>query len=247
MSLVRSQADAPLFYMPKTKENKVKTVLAVGAHPDDIDFGASGTIAKFIAEGAEAYYVICTDGSRGSDDPKMTYESLSKIRENEQKAAAKVLGVKEVFFLKRTDTQLVADFELKQDIARVIRKVKPDLIITIDPTFYYSEVGFINHTDHRAAGLATMDAFFPMARDRMTFPKLIDEGHEPHTTPEIWFVNWAGGEKKVDVTKTFEKKLEAISKHTSQFKDFKDVEKMMRSRGKKGKYYEQFKVVKLGW
>jgi LmbE family N-acetylglucosaminyl deacetylase len=244
--------------MQKSKESEIKTVypeirrvLAVGAHPDDIDFGASGTVAKFVKDGAQVYYVICTDGSRGSDDPKMTYEKLAKTRESEQRAAAKALGVKEVFFLNREDTKLVADFELKQDIARIIRKIKPDLIITIDPTFYYSEQGFINHTDHRAAGLATMDAFFPMARDRMTFPKLIEEGLEPHVTGEIWFVNWAGGNKKVDVTDTMDAKLAAIKCHTSQFKNFADIEKMMKSRGEgKGrnkKYFERFNAVKLGW
>lgn len=140
---------------------KNKIILAVGAHPDDTDFGASGTISKWVEEGATAYYLIATDGSRGSTDPKMTHKKLAKIRRKEQEEAARVLGVKKVFFLNHTDTQLVSDIFLKEEIVRIIRTVRPDIVITMDPAFYYSaENGFINHTDHRAAALAAMDAVF---------------------------------------------------------------------------------------
>ncbi len=232
---------------------KDKIILAVGAHPDDIDFGASGTIAKWVSEGATAYYLICTDGSRGSDDPKMTHEKLAKIRREEQIKSCKVLGVKKVFFLNNTDTQLVSDINLKEQIVRIIRTVRPNIVITMDPAFYYSSDfydghGFINHTDHRAAGLATMDACFPLCRDRLTFPEHEKEGLSPHKVEELLFVSFdrAKGDLLVDITKTFDKKIKALSLHKSQFSDFKKVEKRVRDRAgkfgrKKGyKFAENF-------
>src|SRR5271166_4583963 len=129
-------------------------VLGVAAHPDDLDFGASGTFAKWAAQGASCYYLICTNGCKGSDDPKMTEQKLIKIRKAEQIAAGKVIGLKGVFFLGHNDTELVADIKLKKEIVRYIRKLKPDIVVTTDPTMIYSKRGYINHTDHRAAGLA---------------------------------------------------------------------------------------------
>src|SRR3989344_3272546 len=213
---------------------KSKVVLAVGAHPDDIDFGASGTIAKFAEEGADTYYLICTDGSRGSSDPKMTHKRLAEIRKKEQENAGKVLGIKKVFFLNHTDTQLVSDLTLKEDIVRIIRTVKPNIVITMDPTFFYStEFGFVNHTDHRAAALATMDACFPLSRDRLTF------------------LNHEKVEHLVDISKTFKKKIKVLEFHKSQFEDFKKIEKMMTGRAKmlgktkKYKFAESFVRIKL--
>lgn len=199
-----------------------KVVLAVGAHADDMDFGASATVAKFIKEGWDAYYIVATDGSRGSEDPEMTHERLAAIRQEEQKAAARVLGVKDVFFLGHTDTQLVADQQLKEEIVRIIRTVKPTIAITMDPTFYYyagEEFGFINHTDHRNVGLATLDAVFPMARDRLTFPEHEKMGLSPWKTAELWMVNFTTPTHVVDVTETWETKVKALRCHTSQFKD----------------------------
>ena len=117
---------------------KGKIVLAVGAHPDDMDFGASGTIAKWTSEGASCYYLICTDGSRGSTEPRMTHKKLAKIRKEEQIETCRFLGVKKVFFLNHADTQLVADLTLKEEIVRVIRELRPNIVITMDPTFYFT-------------------------------------------------------------------------------------------------------------
>ncbi len=216
------------------KDNmKKKVVLAVGAHPDDIDFGASGTIAKWVQEGVECYYLICTDGSRGSADPKMTHKKLAQIRKKEQENAGKVLGIKKVFFLNHTDTQLVSDLTLKEDIVRIIRTVKPNIVITMDPTFFYStEFGFVNHTDHRAAALATMDACFPLARDRLTFLNHEKEGLKPHRVEELWLVSFGKVEHLVDISETFKKKIKALELHKSQFEDFKKIEKMMKVRAK---------------
>ncbi|MEK7450610.1 MAG: PIG-L deacetylase family protein [Patescibacteria group bacterium] len=212
---------------------KSKIILAVGAHPDDTDFGASGTIAKWVEEGSTAYYLICTDGSRGSQDPLMTHKKLALIRRKEQEDSAKVLGIKKVFFLDHTDTQLSADIVLKEQIVKIIRQVRPNIVITMDPTFYYSQkFGFINHTDHRAAGLATLDACFPLSRDRLTFPEHEKEGLKPHKVEELLLVNFEKADYFVDITKTIDKKIKALSCHKSQFDDFKKVEKMIRERSK---------------
>lgn len=201
-------------------------VLAVGAHPDDIDFGAAGTIAKWTGEGARVYYLVCTDGSRGSDDPGMTRKKLAQIRREEQVNAGRVLGIKKIFFLKHADTTLVSDFKLKKDIAQVIKTIKPNILLTMDPSLYYSEkFSFINHSDHRAAALAAMDACFPLSRDRLTFPDHERKGLFPHKTKELWLIGFEKRNQLVDVTKTFEKKLKALSMHKSQFPDFPAVKK----------------------
>ncbi|MDP2637894.1 MAG: PIG-L deacetylase family protein [Candidatus Levybacteria bacterium] len=216
---------------------KNKIILAVGAHPDDMDFGASGTIAKWVSEGATAYYLICTDGSRGSEDPKMTHKKLAATRKEEQLEAAKVLGVKKVFFLNHTDTQLVSDLKLKEQIVRIIRIVRPDTVITMDPTFYYSTdffngFGFINHTDHRAAALATMDACFPLCRDRLTFPEHEKVGLRSRKVKEVLFTNFEKKDFIVDISKTFDRKIKALSLHKSQFSNFKEVEDRVKKRAK---------------
>lgn len=237
-------------------ENKV--ILAVGAHPDDMDFGASGTIAKWANEGAKAYYVICTDGSRGSEDPKMTHKKLAQIRRKEQEEAAKILGVKKVFFLNHTDTQLVANLKLKEEIVKIVRTLRPDVVITMDPTFYYSQnfssiigFGFINHTDHRAASLATMDAVFPLSRDRLTFLHHEKAGLKPHKVTELLLTSFEKKDFLVDISKTFDKKIKALSMHKSQFADFSEVKKRVKSRARdlgrsKGyKFAENFIRIRL--
>lgn len=208
----------------------------MGAHPDDMDFGASGTIAKFIEEGYDVYYVLCTDGSRGADDPEMTHEKLAATRRSEQIAAGKILGITDIFFLDYPDTQLVVDMQLKEELVRIIKQVKPQIVITMDPTFYYSVdpmwggAHFINHSDHRAAGLATMDAVFPLSRDRLTFPQHEKDGLAPHVVEELWFTNSIEKRHLVDITNTFEKKLRALECHKSQFDDFPAVKKRMTTR-----------------
>ncbi len=231
---------------------KKKVILAVGAHPDDMDFGASGTVAKWVEEGATAYYLICTDGSRGSTDPKMTHKKLADIRKKEQIEAGKILGLKKVFFLNHTDTQLVSDLKLKEEIVKIIRKVKPNIVITMDPIFYYStEFAFINHTDHRAAALATMDACFPLSRDRLTFLQHEKDGLKPHRVEELWLTSFTKPVHLVDISKTFDKKIKALALHDSQFDDFERIKKLMTGRGKmlakkvKYKFAESFVRIKM--
>lgn len=194
-------------------------VLGVAAHPDDLDFGASGTFARWAEEGASCYYLICTDGSKGSDDPEMTEEKLVDIRIEEQKAAGKILGLKDVFFLRHKDTELVADIALKKEIVRFIRKLKPDIVVTMDPTLVYSKRGFVNHTDHRAAGQAAIDAVYPLARDRLTFKEMENEGLPPHRVRFLYLVNFDNSNEVVDISRTIQTKLEALSCHKSQISE----------------------------
>ena len=203
--------------MTDKTEFKPKAVLGVAAHPDDLDFGMSGSAAKWAADGAEVYYLILTDGSKGSDDRRLSSAELIKIRRQEQRAAAKILGLKDVFFLDNEDGLLVNGAELKRDIVRVIRQTRPEVVVTMDPTMVYSvEAGYLNHPDHRAAGQAALDAVFPLARDHLSFPELLAEGLEPHKVATVLLMQFGPAEFLVDITPVFDKKLAALAAHASQ-------------------------------
>lgn len=208
-------------------------VLAVGAHADDIDFGASGSIAAWAAAGARVEYLVITDGSKGSADHHMTSTQLIRRRRTEQRAAAKTLGARTVHFLGYEDGQLTVTSALKCDIVRVIRRVRPDTVIVMDPTFVYSaRLGFINHPDHRAAGQATLDAIFPLARDHLSFPDLyVREGLEPHKVAHVLLLNLDTYNCLVDITTTMELKLSALLMHASQIPDPAAVVEMLHARG----------------
>ena len=199
---------------------KPRVVLGIAAHPDDLDVGAGGTMAYFAQQGADVHYLILTDGSKGSDDPTMTSANLISIREAEQQQALESIGGKTITFLHYPDGELEVTMKLKKEIVKTIRTLKPDVIITMDPTVIYSlSKGIINHPDHRAAGQATLDAVFPLARDRLTFPELYAAGYEPHKTTTILLVNFDTSNFAVDITDTFDKKMLALKAHTSQFGD----------------------------
>jgi LmbE family N-acetylglucosaminyl deacetylase len=222
-------------------------ILGVAAHPDDLDFGASGTFAKWVMEGNSCYYLICTDGSKGSNNPGMTETRLAKIRKLEQEDAGRILGLKGVFFLNHKDTELVADNNLKKEIVRFIRKIKPDIVVTMDPTFVYSKMGFINHTDHRACGQATIDAVYPLARDRLTFKELEREGLAPHKTAMLYLMNSDNSNEVVDISNTILVKLKALSCHASQISpaSMERVKGMSRIYGKEKGYKFAERFVKL--
>ncbi len=197
-------------------ENKNgKVVLGVAAHSDDLDFGALGTFANFVNQGYKCYYLILTDGSKGSRDPKMTPKRLADIRKKEQLSSATLIGIKNVFFLDHKDGELVPDMKLRKEIVRYIRRLKPDIVVTQDPTYMFSD-RFVNHTDHRAAGTATIDAVFPAARNSMTFPELKKEGHEPHRVSQMYLINMKDPNFAVDITKFIDLKIKALSMHKSQ-------------------------------
>jgi LmbE family N-acetylglucosaminyl deacetylase len=207
---------------------KPKVVLGVAAHPDDLDFGASGTMSGFAKNGADVHYLIVTDGSKGSSDPKLTSAELIKMREEEQRNAVKAIGGKSVTFLGYPDGMLEVTMALKKDIVKVIRTLKPDIVITMDPSMLYSsERGFINHPDHRAAAQATLDSVFPLARDHMVFPELFADGYLPHKTPTVLLTNFDNNNFVVDITDTFQDKIAALKAHASQVGDIDEVEKWL--------------------
>jgi LmbE family N-acetylglucosaminyl deacetylase len=204
-----------------------KVILGIAAHPDDLDFGASGTMAKFARGGAEIHYLIITDGGKGSKDKAMTPAKLTALRQAEQRAALKELGGTDVQFLNGfCDGELEVTMALKKELVKAIRIVKPDVVVTMDPSMIYSaRRGFINHPDHRAAGQATLDAIFPLARDHMSFPDLFEAGHEPHITATALLINFDHANFAVDITDTFEQKMAALKAHDSQISDINEVRK----------------------
>jgi len=233
---------------------KNKKILVIGAHPDDNDFGCAGTSAQATKAGAKVVYLIATRGQRGSNDKKMTSEKLSEIRDREQNEAAKVLGIQKVHFLDFFDGELVADLQLKEQLVFFIRKYRPDYVFTMDPSrFYYKNFGFINHTDHRAVGEAALDACYPLARLPLLFSGHKKMGLKPHKVKEVFLSSFDPEEANVfvDISKTLPLKIKALSKHRSQFPDFRQVRKMITEWasvcGKKAgvKYAEGFVRLKL--
>ncbi len=206
-----------------------QVVLGVGAHPDDLDFMAGGSLASFAAEGAKVYYLILTDGSSGSAD--LTADSLALVatRKAEQDAAVKATGAAGSEFLDYTDGKLEITMELKKDIIRVIRKLKPDVVITFDPSvLYFTPRGFINHPDHRAAGQATLDAVFPLARDHLSFPEILAEGYQPHKVKTVLLSNFEKQDFYIDISQTMDAKVAALEAHGSQMPNMPAVEAMVR-------------------
>jgi LmbE family N-acetylglucosaminyl deacetylase len=198
-------------------------LMVISPHPDDCEFGVSGTVARLVKEGKQAVYVICTNGDKGTSDRSLTPEKLAKIRVKEQLAAAKLLGVKHTVFLGYPDQGVEDCHEFRRDLVREIRRYKPFAVATADPYRKY-----MWHRDHRITGTVAADAVFPYSRDHLSYPELLEEGLEPHKVREIWF--WGSEEPnfRQDITDTFETKLAALSCHKSQF----DVSAEMQARMK---------------
>lgn len=201
-------------------ENRPQRVLGVFAHPDDAEFFAGGTFARWAAEGAEIIFLLATSGDKGSDAPEMTSEQLAEIREAETKKAAEALGVREVIFLRYKDGELYPDLALRRDITRIIRLKRPDTIVTLDPTKFWSGTRSLNHPDHRAIGAATLEAVFPTARDRLNFIELErDEGLETHKVLTVYIAGAQEPTTAVDVTDYIETQVQALYHHKSQIKE----------------------------
>ena len=190
-------------------------VLVIAAHPDDSEFGAAGTVAKWIREGRRAAYLVCTSGEKGTTDPALTPEALIGIREAEQRAAARVLGVHEVVFLRQPDQGLEDTAEFRKSIARMIRSFRPDIVMTSDPYRRY-----IWHRDHRIIGQVVLDAVFPYARDRLAYPDLLAEGLMPHKVREIYFWGTEDINFRSDISETFDLMIAALRCHASQVREF---------------------------
>ena len=209
---------------------RARRILGVFAHPDDPEFFAGATFAKWAADGAEITFVVATSGDKGSSDPEMTQARLTEIRECEEREAAEALGVKEVVFLRYRDGELVADLGLRRDITRMIRLTKPDIVVTLDPTVWYSRRG-INHPDHRAIGAATLEAIFPTARDRLNFIEHErDEGLSTHKVTTVYVAGASEPNTIVDVTDSLETQIRSLYAHKSQISDMEKMAERIRER-----------------
>lgn len=232
-----------------------KKVLVITAHPDDPDFGASGTIAKWTNEGVHVEYLIVTDGSKGSEDPKMTSENLSAIRKIEQKNAAKVVGVNAVYFLDFPDGMIFNTPELRERIVYYIRKLQPDLVITHDPQNFIMNNERINHPDHRNVGETTLDCIFPLSRDRLSFPEHEQQGLAAHKVLDILLLFTTEPNYYSDISNTLDAKFQALAEHKSQIADmnyirdrFTEYSKLnAQASGENYQYAEAFRWIKMAY
>lgn len=227
-----------------SEDDTPKRALVIAAHPDDSEFGAAGTVYLWVKQGWEFYYLVCTNGAKGSDDPSLTPADLIRIRREEQRAAAAMLGVKDVFFLDNEDGELTPSRALLGDVVRYIRQLQPYAVFTHDPEAFIIADAMINHSDHRAVGQVVIDAVYPAARDRLNFPEQVEQGLQPHKVSAVYI--W-GSEKanfEVDITDVIDTKLNALLAHKSQF----DSEAFLRMalerwQSAEGRYIESFRRV----
>ena len=204
--------------MPDSERDETYSrAMVIMAHADDAEWTCAATMAKMCAEGWEVVLVLCTDGSKGTDDSEMTSERLAEIRAEEQRESGRILGLKEVVFLGYPDSYLEPTLQLRRDLAREIRRHRPDVVITEPPTRDIDSRYYGSHPDHLATGEAALAAVFPTARDRLTFPELLEEGFEPHKVSEVWIVGgMEGSDHFIDVEGHIETAVEALKAHKSQ-------------------------------
>ena len=234
----------------------IERVLVVVAHPDDVDFGASGTIAGWVADGVQVAYCICTSGDAGGFDDTPRAQ-MGPLREAEQKAAAAELGVQDLTFLRYPDGRVTPSIELRRDISREIRRVRPQRVLAPSPEIYWDRLG-VSHPDHRAVGEAALAAVYPDARNPFAHPELLaDEGLDAWTVTELWLMG-APPERAqhvVDITATFDRKVAALRAHFSQTGRWTELEQRIRGFGAataarfrlpEGHIAEVFQVVTIG-
>ena len=228
----------------------MKKVLVFSPHPDDLDFGCSGAAAKWAKEGKEVVYCIITGGCRGKHKTKVSEKELRKIREKEQLKAAEIAGVKKVIFLREKDGEVENIKRLRKKLVKVIRKIRPDIIMSFDPANRDFDNFYRSHRDHRFGAEAVFDAIYPDAGNEAFFPEL-NKKYPPHQIKEVWFYATNKPDVFVDISETIVQKISALKQHQSQIKDFDEIEKMIknwaREIGKKAKlkYAEGFRRVKF--
>jgi len=205
----------------------VERILVVTAHPDDVDFGAAGSVATWTDAGVEVAYCIVTDGDAGGSDRTISRADLAAVRRDEQREAAAKVGVSDVTFLGFPDGRLVPSIELRRDISRVIRRFRPDRVVAQSPERYWERL-YASHPDHLAAGEAAACAVYPDARNPFAHPELLEEGLEPHIVSELWVMATERANRVVDATEQFDKKLAALRSHRSQVGDGAHIEDLIR-------------------
>jgi len=231
-------------------EAKLAQVMVVTPHPDDAEYGVAGTVVRWVGQGREIVYVVCTNGDKGTSDTSVKPEELAKTREEEQIAAANLLGVREVIFLRHPDQGLEDTPEFRKEIVRLIRMYRPETVVTADPYRRY-----IWHRDHRMTGQVTLDAIFPYARDIFSYPDLAKEGLDPHKVKEVLLWGTEDINYRSDITETFDVKLSALRCHKSQVGHIplQELEDRLRERhrslaqGEEYKLAEGFHRVEILW
>ncbi|WBP85083.1 PIG-L deacetylase family protein [Kitasatospora cathayae] len=213
--------------MSESQEAPPDRVLVLTAHPDDTEFCVAGTVMQWTALGTEVTYCVLTDGDSGGYDDGLPRQSISPLRRAEQRAAAGYAGVREVRFLGYPDGRLEPSIELRRDIARVIRQVRPQVVLMPSPEINWARIAD-THPDHRAAGEAALRAVYPDARNPYAHPELRAQGLEAWEVPEIWLIMGPSPNHFVDVTDLFERKLAALRLHTSQTAHVADLEALLR-------------------
>ncbi|GAB4467603.1 MAG: PIG-L family deacetylase [Anaerolineales bacterium] len=236
----------PTEYIPRR-------AMSIHAHPDDQEFSIGGTLAKWARAGCEIISVVITSGDAGSNDPAKGAEYkpiLAELREKEQLAANAVLGVKETVFLRHPDGELEPTLALRKELTRLIRRFKPDTVLTGNPEGWFYGSEYINHPDHRAAAQAACEAVFPSAGSRLIFADLLSAGYEPHEVRRLYIHGTDKSDTWVDISETLEIKIKALQQHASQV-PVGEVGKWMtewaeeEAKGKGMKYAESFKVMIL--
>ena len=229
---------------------KLAQVMVVTPHPDDAEYGVAGTVVRWVNQGKEVVYVVCTNGDRGTSDAGVKPEELAKTRETEQIAAANLLGVREVIFLRHPDQGLEDTGDFRKEIVRLIRLYQPETVVTADPYRRY-----IWHRDHRITGQVILDAIFPYARDHLSYPDLMKEGIYPHKVKEVLLWGTEDVNHRSDITETFHGKLTALRCHKSQVGHIPpgELEKRLRERhrslaeGENFSLAEAFHRVEILW
>ncbi len=225
--------------------------MVIVAHPDDAEFGSAGTIARWVQEGATAAYILATSGDVGIAEPGMTNARAAEIREAEALAAAKVVGVEEVIFLREPDGMLENTLDLRRRLVREMRRFKPEIVITGDPTMFYTPRGGINHPDHRAIAAAALDAIFPAVGQPNLFQELEAEGLKAHKVRKVYLTARGQGDVFVDISETIELKIEALKQHVSQVGESKGLADRIRewsaevAAGKEMSYADAYRVITL--
>ncbi len=225
--------------------------MAISAHPDDIEFGSAGTLARWVKEGCPVAYVLVTSGDVGIADPGMTKARATEIREAESLAAAKVIGVEDVTFLRVGDGMVENTMELRKRLVREIRRFKPEVVVALDPTLMFTPMGGINHPDHRAVGEATMDAIFPASGQPNLFQELEEEGIYSHKVRKVYVSSRGHGDTFVDISSTIDLKIAALKAHDSQVGKANGLEERIRNgsavlgQGKEMAFAEAFRVLTI--
>jgi LmbE family N-acetylglucosaminyl deacetylase len=235
--------DNSSFYIPAS-------AMAIMAHPDDIEFSCAGTLARWAKAGARISYVLLTSGDVGIDEPGMTRERATEIREAESRAAAEVGGATEIIFLREPDGLLQPTLELRKKLVREIRRFKPEVVLCPDPTIVWAGETYINHPDHRAAGQAALDAAFPAAGQPNLFEELAEEGLTAHKPRKIYVTGWNQTDLYVNIEETIDIKIRALREHKSQMRDWDPEPRIrewasQRAKGKEMPYAEAFRVITL--